>query len=88
MLPWHVFLGIYIYGLAIASATTGILEKATFLQTNQVISRFSTEALLLNCLGMLIVILGGCVILVVVTPTNAKGDSYRPMDYTVQHSVV
>ncbi|KAL4612601.1 hypothetical protein ACB092_08G211700 [Castanea dentata] len=88
LLPWHVFLGIYIYGLAIASATTGILEKATFLQTNQVISRFSTEALLLNCLGMLIVILGGCVILVVVTPTNAKGDSYRPMDYTVQHSVV
>lgn len=83
-----MLLGIYIYALAIASATTGILEKATFLQLNLVITRFSNEALLLNSLGMLIVILGGCVILAVVTPMNGKGDTYRPMDYTVQRSVV
>ncbi len=83
-----MFLGIYIYALAIASATTGILEKATFLQQNLVITHFSNEALLLNSLGMLIVILGGCVILAVVTPMNGKGDTYRPMDYTVQRSVV
>ncbi|KAK4834345.1 hypothetical protein QYF36_021105 [Acer negundo] len=48
LLPWHVFFGVYIYALAIVTATTGILEKLTFLQTNRVVSRYSTEALLVN----------------------------------------
>ncbi|KAL2522895.1 putative transmembrane ascorbate ferrireductase 2 [Forsythia ovata] len=74
LLPWHVFFGIYIYALAIATCTTGILEKATFLQTHQVISRYSTEALLVNSLGILIVVLGGFVILAVVSPVRSKGD--------------
>ncbi|CAA3026795.1 probable transmembrane ascorbate ferrireductase 2 [Olea europaea subsp. europaea] len=74
LLPWHVFFGIYMYALAIATCTTGILEKATFLQTNQVISRYSTEALLVNSLGILIVVLGGFVILAVVSPVHRKGD--------------
>ncbi|KAJ8751759.1 hypothetical protein K2173_025940 [Erythroxylum novogranatense] len=73
LLPWHVFFGIYIYSLAIATATTGILEKVTFLQTNQVISRYSTEALLVNSLGILIIILGGFVTLATVAPLNGKG---------------
>ncbi|KAL6011023.1 hypothetical protein ACLOJK_001467 [Asimina triloba] len=77
LLPWHVFLGIYIYALAIATAATGILEKATFLQTNNVISRYSTEALFVNSLGICIVVLGGLVILALVTPTMAKADVYR-----------
>ncbi|KAI4346814.1 hypothetical protein L6164_007680 [Bauhinia variegata] len=72
LLPWHVFFGIYIYALAIACATTGILEKATFLQTNQVISRYSNEALLVNSLGILIVVLGGFVILGILTPSDGK----------------
>ncbi|KAK1302728.1 putative transmembrane ascorbate ferrireductase 2 [Acorus calamus] len=54
LLPWHVFIGVYIYALAIATAVTGILEKATFLQVNNVIARYSTEALLVNSLGILI----------------------------------
>ncbi|XP_058091738.1 transmembrane ascorbate ferrireductase 2 [Magnolia sinica] len=77
LLPWHVFFGIYIYALAVATATTGILEKATFLQTNNIISRYSTEALLVNSLGICIVVLGGLVILALVTPTTAKVDAYR-----------
>ncbi|XP_010262598.1 PREDICTED: probable transmembrane ascorbate ferrireductase 2 [Nelumbo nucifera] len=80
LLPWHVFFGVYIYALAVATATTGILEKATFLQTNQVITRYSTEALLVNTLGILIVVMGGFVILAVITPTISKGDAYRPME--------
>ncbi|KAK4751838.1 hypothetical protein SAY87_020636 [Trapa incisa] len=51
LLPWHVFLGIYIYALAVPTATTGFLEKATFLQTN--------KAILVNCLGILVVVMGG-----------------------------
>ncbi|XP_028769500.1 probable transmembrane ascorbate ferrireductase 2 [Neltuma alba] len=74
LLPWHVFFGIYIYGLAIATAATGILEKATFLQTSKVISRYSSEAMLVNSLGMLIFMLGGLVILGVLTPSNGKAD--------------
>lgn len=76
LLPWHVFFGVYIYALAVATATTGILEKATFLQSNNVISRYSTEALLVNSLGISIVVLGGFVILALVTPT-AKVDVHR-----------
>ncbi|KAF4353261.1 hypothetical protein G4B88_028452 [Cannabis sativa] len=77
LLPWHVFLGVYIYALAIATVTTGILEKITFLQTNQVISRYSTEAMLVNSLGLLVVALGGFVILAVITSTNEKVDNVR-----------
>ncbi|KAK7266744.1 hypothetical protein RIF29_19397 [Crotalaria pallida] len=73
LLPWHVFFGIYIYALAIATAATGLLEKATFLQTHNVISRYSNEALLVNSLGILIVVLGGVVILGLVTPSNGNG---------------
>lgn len=67
LLPWHVYFGVYIYALALAACATGILEKATFLQTNQVISRYSREALLVNSMGILIVILGGFVILAIVS---------------------
>lgn len=74
LLPWHVFFGVYIYALAIATCTTGILEKATFLQTNQIMSRYSKEALLVNSLGILIVTLGGFVILAVISPANGKSD--------------
>lgn len=77
VLPWHVFLGVYIYALAIATTVTGILEKATFLQTNHVISRYSTEALLVNSMGILIVALGGFVILALVAPSNGKGEILR-----------
>ncbi|PIN26349.1 cytochrome b [Handroanthus impetiginosus] len=74
LMPWHVFFGIYVYALAVATCTTGFLEKATFLQTNNVISRYSTEALLVNSLGILVVVLAGFVILGVVSPVHGKGD--------------
>ncbi|CAJ1947362.1 unnamed protein product [Sphenostylis stenocarpa] len=77
LLPWHVFFGMYIYALAIATTVTGILEKATFLQVNKIISRYSNEALLVNSLGILIVILGGFVILGLVTPVYGKADVIR-----------
>lgn len=79
LLPWHVFCGIYIYALAIVTCATGILEKATFLQASHIISRYSTEALLVNCLGVLIVVLGGLVILAIVSPMNGKGDIHREL---------
>lgn len=77
LLPWHLFFGIYIYALAVATCTSGFLEKATFLQTNKVISRYSAEAMLVNSLGILVVVLAGFVILGVVSPVNGKGDIPR-----------
>ncbi|KAK9114786.1 hypothetical protein Syun_021583 [Stephania yunnanensis] len=77
VLPWHVFFGIFIYALAISTAATGILEKLTFLQSNNVISRYSAEALLANVLGVLIVVLGGVVVLATITPTKGKNEMVR-----------
>ncbi|XP_022993233.1 probable transmembrane ascorbate ferrireductase 2 [Cucurbita maxima] len=77
LLPWHVFFGVYIYGLCIATTVTGLLEKATFLQTSKVILRYSNEALLINSLGIVVVVLGGLIILAVIARSNNKGDVYR-----------
>lgn len=77
LLPWHVFLGIYIYALAVATATTGFLEKATFLQTNKVISRYSLEAILVNSLGILVVVMGGLVTLAIIAPISSRGDTHK-----------
>ncbi|KAK1383445.1 putative transmembrane ascorbate ferrireductase 2 [Heracleum sosnowskyi] len=74
LLPWHVFFGVYIYALAVATCATGILEKATFLQTNHIISRYSSEALLVNSLGVLLIALGGSVILAIISPGYGKGE--------------
>ncbi len=41
------------------------------------IGRFSTEAMFMNSLGMLLVLLGALVILAVVTPGVGKIDTYR-----------
>lgn len=75
--PWHVYFGVFIYALAVATTLTGILEKLTFLQANHVISRYSTEALLMNSLGMLVMVLGGFVVLALVNSVNGKGDIPR-----------
>ncbi|KAH9605831.1 hypothetical protein KSS87_000908 [Heliosperma pusillum] len=73
LLPWHVFFGVYIYALAIATTVTGFLEKATFLQRSQIITRYSTEALLVNTMGILTVVLGGWVVLALIAPLNDSG---------------
>ncbi|KAM7267712.1 hypothetical protein ACFE04_009878 [Oxalis oulophora] len=77
LLPWHAFFGIFIYALAVVTATTGILEKLTFLQIHHIISRYSTEALMVNSLGILIVVLGGLVTFALVAPTNSISDVER-----------
>ncbi|CAL0317357.1 unnamed protein product [Lupinus luteus] len=79
LMPWHVFFGIFIYALVIATTLTGYLEKATFLQSSKIISRYSNEALLINSLGILTVILSGLVVLGLVAPSNAiaKADAIR-----------
>ncbi|RRT47248.1 hypothetical protein B296_00053868 [Ensete ventricosum] len=77
LLPWHVFFGVYIYALAIVTAITGLLEKATFLQASKTILRYSNEAFLINSLGISLILLGGFVILALVTLGTARSDLQR-----------
>lgn len=73
----YVVFGIYLYTLSIATAVTRILEKATFLQSNKVILHYSTEAMLINCLGIWIVVLGGFVIHAIIVPVTGSGGANR-----------
>lgn len=77
LLPWHVFFGIFIYVLAIATSVTGLLEKSIFMQSAKMIERFSTEAMFMNSLGMLLVLLSSLVILALVSPGPSMIDTYR-----------
>ncbi|KAK9934833.1 hypothetical protein M0R45_021962 [Rubus argutus] len=68
VLPWHIFLGLYTYGLAVATAETGLLEKLTFLQTKRNVSKRCPESILVNSLGLALALLSGIVILAAVSP--------------------
>ncbi|CAI9276811.1 unnamed protein product [Lactuca saligna] len=54
--------------------STKFKEKMTFLQMHKIISHYCVEAILVNVLGVLMVVLGGFVIFGVVSPTNGKVD--------------
>lgn len=88
LLPWHVFFGAYIYALTVVTATTGLLEKATFLQTNKTISRYSNEAFLINFLGIFLVLLGGLVILLIITPQSPATDLQRKLWLRITHFIL
>ncbi|KAK7348883.1 hypothetical protein VNO80_23630 [Phaseolus coccineus] len=68
ILPWHVFLGLYTYALAIATAETGLLEKITFLQTMRNVAKHSSESMVVNSLGLTLALLSAFVILAAVSP--------------------
>ena len=80
VLPWHVFAGLFVYGLAIISAELGFLEKLTFLQNASAIARFSTEAMFVNVLGLIVIFLGMFVSIAVVIPEHQTTyDGYNPI---------
>ncbi|EXB53974.1 putative transmembrane ascorbate ferrireductase 4 [Morus notabilis] len=68
VLPWHIFVGLYTYGLAVATAETGLLEKLTFLQTNRNLSKRCPESMLVNGLGLGLALLSGIVISAAISP--------------------
>ncbi|GAB2297083.1 hypothetical protein Dimus_031183 [Dionaea muscipula] len=70
ILPWHVFVGLYTYGLAVATAETGLLEKLTFMQTNRNLSRHGSESIVVNLIGLGLLMLSSFVILVAVSPKH------------------
>ncbi|KAG5223651.1 cytochrome B561 family protein [Salix suchowensis] len=70
VLPWHIFLGLCAYGLAVATAETGLLEKITFLQTKKDGSKHTPESMVVNSLGLGLALLSGAVILAAVSPSS------------------
>lgn len=72
VLPWHVFIGLYTYALAVATAETGLLEKLTFLQTKGDVLKRCTESMIVNGLGLGLALLSGIVILTAVLPKHNK----------------
>ncbi|PON87028.1 Cytochrome b561 and DOMON domain-containing protein [Trema orientale] len=68
VLPWHIFVGLYTYGLAVATAETGLLEKLTFLQTKRNLSKRCPESMVVNGLGLGLALLSGVVILAAISP--------------------
>jgi cytochrome b-561 len=63
-LPWHVLFGIFVYILAVATATLGFLEKLTFLE-NSGLAKYGSEAFLVNFTAIVTVLYGTFVLLTV-----------------------
>ncbi|XP_059655571.1 probable transmembrane ascorbate ferrireductase 4 [Cornus florida] len=70
ILPWHVFVGLYTYGLAVVTAETGLLEKLTFLQTNGNVLKYCRESMIVNSIGLGLALLSGIVILAAASPKH------------------
>ncbi|GKC12822.1 probable transmembrane ascorbate ferrireductase 4 [Tanacetum coccineum] len=76
VLPWHVFLGLYTYGLAVVTAETGLLKKLTFLQTNGVVLKRCSESMIVMGLGLGLATLCGLVTLTTVSPKQYQINTY------------
>ncbi|ESQ34244.1 hypothetical protein EUTSA_v10008642mg [Eutrema salsugineum] len=83
-LPWHVFLGLYTYGLAIATAETGLLEKLTFLQTKRNVPRRCPESMIVNGLGLGLALLSGIVITAAILPKYQSHSGNEKLVYSSQ----
>ncbi|NWZ33481.1 CYBR1 reductase, partial [Brachypodius atriceps] len=62
LMPIHVYSGLILFGTVIATALTGITEKLIFALQNPGYSESPPEAILVNCLGLLLVIFGAIIL--------------------------
>ncbi|KAJ4954211.1 hypothetical protein NE237_031043 [Protea cynaroides] len=73
-LPWHVFFGLFVYVLALATATLGFLEKLTFLQSSG-LAKYGSEAFLVNFTAIVTILFGVFVVLAAVSPPPRVNDA-------------
>ncbi|KAI4313658.1 hypothetical protein L6164_026617 [Bauhinia variegata] len=66
LLPWHRFLGLVIFQLAISAALTGLLERFMMLGLQR-----QQEALIMNFTALLLFLFGALVSLVVILPRSS-----------------
>ncbi|CAA2983212.1 transmembrane ascorbate ferrireductase 1-like [Olea europaea subsp. europaea] len=75
-LPWHILFGIFVYILAVGTATLGYLEKLTFLQ-NSGLGKYGAEAFLVNFTAIITVLFGVFVFLTILSqPPQEDEHSY------------
>jgi cytochrome b-561 len=81
LLPWHVFVGLAAYAAALVTAELGLLEKLTFLQKSGAspLGLWSSEAMLVNFVGIAIFAYGAVVVLTTLVPKSRKEAGYRDM---------
>ncbi|KAF7147496.1 hypothetical protein RHSIM_Rhsim03G0180700 [Rhododendron simsii] len=72
-LPWHVLFGIFVYILAVATATLGYLEKLTFLE-NSGLAKYGSEAFLVNFTAIVTILYGTFVLLTALSQGPVEDD--------------
>ncbi|KAL0299514.1 UNVERIFIED_CONTAM: Transmembrane ascorbate ferrireductase 1 [Sesamum radiatum] len=72
-LPWHVLFGIFVYVLAVGTATLGYLEKLTFLE-NSGLAKYGSEAFLVNFTAIVTILFGTFVILTILSQPPPEDD--------------
>lgn len=76
-LPWHIFLGVFVYVLAVGNSVLGFLEKLTFLEKSG-LDKFGSEAFLVNFMAIITILFGTFVLLIVYSkaPPSDEEDNY------------
>ncbi|XP_004496575.1 transmembrane ascorbate ferrireductase 1 [Cicer arietinum] len=77
-LPWHVLIGLFVYILAIGTASLGFLEKLTFLE-NSGLAKYGSEALLVNFTALITILFGTFVVLSAISEAPAAAEDYAPI---------
>lgn len=77
IMPWHTFMGVFIFVLALTTASQGALEKLTFRFAGGLAKR-GAEALLVNSLGMLFFVWGALVLLTLRTDVHHSRKAPHP----------
>ncbi|KAL3653505.1 hypothetical protein CASFOL_003186 [Castilleja foliolosa] len=72
-IPWHVLFGIFIYILAVGTATLGYLEKLTFLESNG-LEKYGSEAFLVNFTAIVTILYGTFVILTILSQPHQEDE--------------
>ncbi|CAI6008523.1 unnamed protein product [Closterium sp. NIES-65] len=76
-MPWHTFLGVFLFCFALATASQGVLEKMTFRFAGGLDKR-GPEAVVANLLGLMIFAFGAIVIWTATLVDKARVEEYRP----------
>ena len=77
-LPWHALFGLFVFVLAVGTATLGFLEKLTFLESSG-LDKYGTEALLVNFTAIVTILFGVFIVLSALAdaPAAAAADDYE-----------
>ncbi|KAE9611305.1 hypothetical protein Lal_00011716 [Lupinus albus] len=79
--PWHSLFGLFVFVLAIGTASLGFLEKLTFLE-NGGLDKYGSEAILVNITAIVTVLFGVFVVFSAIAdapPPPPAADDYQPI---------